>query len=137
MYENMTVLAFFALLYSAIVGRVERTALSGPLVFVGFGLLAGPHVLGWLPLNMAHTDLRIIADLTLALVLFNDASSADLRVLKRTLELPQRLLLLGLPLTIVTGTAAGWLLFDNLDLVHLALLATMLAATDAALGKAV
>ena len=114
MYENVAVFALFALLYSVVVGRVERTALSGPLVFVCFGLLASPHVFDWLHLEMAHTDLRVIADITLALVLFNDAANADLRVLRRTLELPQRLLLLGLPLTILAGTGVGLLLFDQL-----------------------
>ncbi len=137
MYENMAVISIFALLYSVVVGRVERTALSGPLVFVGFGLLASPQVLDWLHLDIAHADLRIVADLTLALVLFNDAAAADLRVLRRTLELPQRMLLLGLPMTILAGVIVGLLTFDDLGIFQLALLATMLAATDAALGKAV
>jgi NhaP-type Na+/H+ or K+/H+ antiporter len=58
-------------------------------------------------------------------------------VLRRNLGLPERLLLLGLPLTVVLGLAAALLLFPGLGLVAAALLATMLAPTDAALGKAV
>jgi NhaP-type Na+/H+ or K+/H+ antiporter len=71
------------------------------------------------------------------MVLFTDAAAADLAVLKRTEELPIRLLLIGLPLTILLGFGVGVLLFKQLSLVEIALLATMLAPTDAALGKAV
>ncbi len=51
--------------------------------------------------------------------------------------LPARLLGIGLPLTIVLGTAAAALLFGNLTLVEAALIAAILAPTDAALGQAV
>jgi len=75
--------------------------------------------------------------LTLAMVLFTDASNADLGVLKKSFHIPQRLLLIGLPLTIVLGFGVGVLLFGTLTLFEIAILATMLAPTDAALGKAV
>ena len=84
----------------------------------------------------AH-GLRTLAELTLALVLFTDAASADLRVLRVSYAIPERLLLIGLPLTILLGTGAATLLFPALGIVQCALLATMLAPTDAALGKAV
>jgi NhaP-type Na+/H+ or K+/H+ antiporter len=47
------------------------------------------------------------------------------------------MLLLGLPGVIFLGTLTAALLFDNLSLFEAAILGTMLAATDAALGKAV
>ena len=50
---------------------------------------------------------------------------------------PIRLLLVGLPLTIALGFGVGWIVFDGMSLLAIALLATMLAPTDAALGKAV
>jgi NhaP-type Na+/H+ or K+/H+ antiporter len=75
--------------------------------------------------------------LTLALVLFTDAASADMGVLRKTKALPIRLLLIGLPLTILLGYGVGVLLVEKLSLFEVALLATMLAPTDAALGKAV
>jgi len=65
------------------------------------------------------------------------AAGADLPVLSRTEALPARLLLIGLPLTILLGFGVGVLLFEKLSLFEVALLATMLAPTDAALGKAV
>ena len=58
-------------------------------------------------------------------------------VLRKAFHIPQRLLLIGLPLTILLGFGAGVLLFDGLTLLEIAILATMLAPTDAALGKAV
>jgi NhaP-type Na+/H+ or K+/H+ antiporter len=81
--------------------------------------------------------LRTLAELTLALVLFTDAANANLGVLKQSFRIPQRLLLLGLPLTILLGFGIGVFLFDGLSLFEIAILATMLAPTDAALGKAV
>jgi len=51
--------------------------------------------------------------------------------------LPIRLLLLGLPLTLAFGWLVGILLFPQVPLLELAILATILAPTDAALGKAV
>jgi NhaP-type Na+/H+ or K+/H+ antiporter len=75
--------------------------------------------------------------MTLALVLFTDAAGADLGVLRRAKALPLRLLALGLPLSILLGYAVGSVLFGALSGLELALLATMLAPTDAALGEAV
>jgi NhaP-type Na+/H+ or K+/H+ antiporter len=81
--------------------------------------------------------LSTLAELTLALVLFTDAANANLKELKLTFHIPQRLLLIGLPLTILLGFGTGLLLFGGLTLLEAAILATMLAPTDAALGKAV
>jgi len=81
--------------------------------------------------------IKAMAEVTLALVLFTDAAGADIRVLKKTTGLPMRLLLIGLPLTILLGFGIAALLVDSLSLFALAVLATMLAPTDAALGKAV
>lgn len=86
---------------------------------------------------VTNQDLRILADLTLALVLFIDAANADVAVLKTSRLIPRRMLLFGLPGTIALSFAAGLLIFDGLSMYELAILATMLAATDAALGKAV
>ena len=137
MYEDLTIIALFTFVYAAAAGGIEKTIVSGPMVFVFFGLLFGPLGLGILDLDVTNTDLRILADLTLAVILFIDASNADLGVLRRSFKIPQRMLVIGLPLVIFLGFAVGYLLFDTLTLLELAILATMLAATDAALGKAV
>lgn len=137
MYENLAVLAIFAFVYSAVGGRLERTPFSGALVFTAFGLIVGPLGLGVLRLDVDAEGIRTLAEITLALVLFIDAANANLGVLKRQVRLPRRMLAIGLPLTILLGFGFGVLLFDGLGLLEVALIATMLAPTDAALGKAV
>ena len=67
--------------------------MNGAFVYMLFGLAMGPVGLGVLDLSISKEGIRTVAELTLALVLFTDASSADLRVLRRTVRLPQRLLL--------------------------------------------
>jgi NhaP-type Na+/H+ or K+/H+ antiporter len=137
MYIELAVLALFIFCYSMVAGRFERAATSGPIIFVVAGLLMGPLVLGWFDGDASRTELRVLADLTLALILFIDAANADLAILKRQIRIPSRMLLLGLPGVIFLGTLFAALLFDALTLFEAAILGTMLAATDAALGKAV
>jgi len=137
MYAELAILAVFVFLYSAVAGGIERTMISGPIVFTVVGLVIGPLGLGWLQPDLDNDGLRALADITLALVLFIDAANADLGVVKRGFRIPQRMLAFGLPLTILLGFGLGLLLFDQLSVFELAILATMLAATDAALGKAV
>jgi NhaP-type Na+/H+ or K+/H+ antiporter len=137
MYENLALIGAFVFLYSLLSGWLERTPVSGAVVFTAFGLAFGPLGLGILTLTVDAEGLRTLAELTLAMVLFTDASGANLGVLTRNRRIPTRLLLFGLPLTILLGFGAGVLLFRDLTLLEVAILATMLAPTDAALGKAV
>ncbi|MGB8333720.1 MAG: cation:proton antiporter [Desulfobacterales bacterium] len=137
MYQHLAILAAFVFVYSAVAGRMEKMPISGAIVAMGFGLACGP--LG-LRIFTPHIDgelLRTMAELTLALVLFTDAANADLGVLKINRQFPERLLLMGLPLTILLGFGFGVLVFPGMTLFELAVRATMLAPTDAALGKAV
>ncbi len=136
-YSELAVVAIIAFIYSVVAGRVERSAITGPIVFVVVGFLIGPFGTGWIQPDLGNADLRLLADLTLALILFIDAAGADLKVLKQHIRLPIRMLLVGLPGVIALGTFCAWLVFDELTLVEAAILATMLAATDAALGKGV
>jgi sodium/hydrogen antiporter len=137
MYENAAILAAVVLLYSAGAGRIGRSWLSGPILFTAAGLILGPAGIDALRLSLTAADLRTLAELALAMVLFSDAAHADLSVVRRTADLPGRLLLIGLPLTIVLGFLIGLLVFPQLDLLEVALLATLLAPTDAALGTPV
>jgi NhaP-type Na+/H+ or K+/H+ antiporter len=137
MYQELAILAIFVFIYSIFAGRIERSNLSGPIIFVVVGFLLGPMVLGWFNDTIDTTELRVVADLTLALVLFVDAANADLSILKRQMQIPSRMLLIGLPGAIALGFGLAVLLFDGLGVFEAAILATMLAATDAALGKAV
>jgi len=137
MYENLALLAGFVFLFSLVSGGLKRTPISGPIVFTAFGMAFGPLGLGLLSMNVDTEGLRTLAELTLALVLFTDAANANLGVLSRNFRLPERLLLGGLPLTILLGFGLAAWMFPGLTALEAALLATMLAPTDAALGKAV
>jgi NhaP-type Na+/H+ or K+/H+ antiporter len=137
MYENLAVLAAVVLVYSALAGRVGRSWLSGPILFTGAGLLLGPAGVDMLELPLTAADLKILAEISLAMVLFTDAARSNLSVVRRTIGLPERLLLIGLPLTIVLGFLAGLIVFPLVDALEVALLATLLAPTDAALGAPV
>jgi sodium/hydrogen antiporter len=137
MYQNAAFLAAFLLVYSAVAGRVERSLISGPIVFTAVGFILGPDVLGVLRINISGEGLRILAELTLAMVLFTDAANADFGLVRRNLGLPERLLLIGLPLTIVLGFLLAAIVLPSLETIEVALLATILAPTDAALGKPV
>ena len=130
-------MAIFAFGYSLISGRVEKLPVSAPIVFVIVGLLLGPLGLGWFRGDVSRETFRVLVDITLVLILFIDAASSNTSVLRSAFRIPTRMLLLGLPGSIALGGLVAWLLFDNLSVYECAILGTMLAATDAALGKAV
>ncbi len=137
MYGNLAILGTFIFLYSVTSGGLEKTPINGAIVFTAFGLVFGPLGLDLLTLKMEAEGLSTLAELTLALLLFTDAANADLEKLKHFYSIPLRLLLIGLPITILFGFGVGFVLFGGLTLLEIAILATMLAPTDAALGKAV
>jgi NhaP-type Na+/H+ or K+/H+ antiporter len=137
MYLELAILALFIFSYSLVAGRVERAAASGPIVFVVSGFIMGPMIFGWFDGDVSRDGIKLLADLTLALILFIDAANADFSVLKKQFRIPSRMLLVGLPGVIFLGTLAAAVLFDKLSIFEAAILGTMLAATDAALGKAV
>jgi NhaP-type Na+/H+ or K+/H+ antiporter len=130
-------IAAFALLvagYALIANRLDRLSIGPALAFVTVGFILGPVVLGVLPLDIESSTVRHLAEVTLALVLFTDASTVDLAGLRRDAGLIGRLLGIGLLLTIAGGGLAGALLFPELPLATALLIGAILAPTDAALG---
>ena len=107
------------------------------MVFVVIGLLVGPKLLDEIDVSSTSSTTRALANATLALVLFCDASRIDLRQLRRGVGVPLRLLGIGLPLTIALGTVAAATLFGQLSIEEALILGVALAPTDAALGQAV
>ena len=76
-------------------------------------------------------------ELTLAALLFADATTVPLRSLKGDAGVPGRLLSVGLLLTLVLGAVVAMLVVPGLSWAEAALIAAVLAPTDAALGMAV
>jgi len=136
-YLGLACFAALVFLYSLVSNKVERLSLSGPIVFVAAGVLLGPYGLNWFSPASGSFNGKALIDITLALFLFVDAASANLDVLRKNWRIPGRMLLLGLPLNICLGSFAALWLFPSLSLYEAAMLGAMLAATDAALGKAV
>ena len=136
-YQNLAVIAAFVFLYSLLASRLERSRINGALVYVLVGFLCSNYVFNFIDIRIGGEGLRTLAELTLALVLFTDSANTNLSTLRRFETIPIRLLLGGLPLTIAMGIGVGCLIFGDLAFFEIALLATMLAPTDAALGKPV
>jgi sodium/hydrogen antiporter len=121
----------------AVSRRLSGTPVTPAILFVAFGLLVGPQVLDGIDLSSRSATVRALAETTLALVLFSDASRIDLGALRRTVGVPVRLLGIGLPLTIALGAVAAAAVFGELTVEEAVILAVVLAPTDAALGQAV
>jgi NhaP-type Na+/H+ or K+/H+ antiporter len=134
---SLAIIAALVLGYAGLSLRLERTVLTAPMLFVAAGLLVGTEGLGWLDVGIESGGVRALAEATLTLVLFADASRINLTALRREVALPARLLGIGLPLTIAAGTVIAVLLFTQLSWLEALVLAIVLAPTDAALGQAV
>lgn len=125
------------LVWSALSGRIERGVLTAPMAFTAFGFAVGPAAADLVNLDMAQGGLHLLAEATLALVLFTDAARINVRQLAKDHVAPLRMLLIALPLTILLGAVVGAWLFGGWMFWEAALLAAILAPTDAALGQAV
>jgi NhaP-type Na+/H+ or K+/H+ antiporter len=134
---SLALIAVALLGVAAISGRLSGTPLTPAMLFVAFGLMVGSKVLDGIDLSSSSSTVRALAEATLALVLFSDASRIDLRELRREISVPLRLLGIGLPLTIAFGAVAAGFLFGQLTLGEAVILGVILAPTDAALGQAV
>src|SRR3954464_6172623 len=134
---TLAVVALTLLGVAAISGRLSGTAVTPAMVFVLVGFLVGPEVLGEIDLESSGATVRTLAEARVGLVLFWAASSIDLRLLRREVGVPLRLLGIGLPLTIGLGALAAGLVFGQLTVAEALILAIVLAPTDAALGQAV
>jgi len=132
----LTTIAVLLIAYAAVSKRLQRANVSNAIFFTTTGLLAGP-VLGLLDVEVESEQVKVLAEITLTLVLFADASRISLGPLRREFVVPLRLLGIALPLTIAAGTLAGALVIPGVGLAEALVLAVVLACTDAALGQAV
>ena len=123
--------------YALVALKLERWWISAPMLFTATGFLLGPSALNVLPFRIGDELALTAAEVSLALLLFADASTVKLREVEGDARLPQRLLLIGLPITIVLGTLVAGLMFPGIGWAAAAVIATILAPTDAALGLAV
>ena len=98
-------------------GLVERSPLSFPLMFLGFGFLLGERGFGFIEMDPHDPLLEVIATLTLCLVLFLDAVKLQVEELGRRWVIPALILGPGTGMIIAFGAVPialmvgfGWLL---------------------------
>lgn len=132
---DIAVIAVTILAYAVVSGRLARSWITMPMVFVAIG--AAFDATDVVDLALAIDQVDVLAEVTLAIILFSDALGLNARELRANSALPARLLLIGLPLTIAFGALVnGWLL-PGVGFGAAALIASVLAPTDAALGEAI
>ena len=131
------IIALSILGFGAVSGRLIKSPITAPMVFTSIGFLIGPGGFGLAEINVGAESTMLLAELTLVLILFTDASRINIATLHSEHTIPVRLLGLGLPLTIVAGFVVALVLFPEFGVWHVAVLAAILAPTDAALGQVV
>lgn len=134
MSVDLTILAALVALYAVVATKLARWSITGPMVFVMIGFLLGPRVLGVLVLATQAELVKTLTEITLALLLFSDASTLNLRQIREDEQLPVRLLTIGMLLTLAFGALIALVLFPGEGVAFAALIAAILAPTDAALG---
>jgi len=134
---TFAVLAMLILAWAVTSKVLARANINGPLVFTVAGYLLANPDWGVLAVNFKAPSIHVIAELTLALLLFADASRVNASKLRSDIGFPSRLLGLGLPLSVILGSLlAAWLL-DDLSWALAGFVGATLAPTDAALSAQV
>ena len=134
MAQGLALFAVAIVLYAALAAWLGRWSVTMPMVFVAIGFLLGPGGTGLLQLSPQAEPVKTLTEATLALLLFADASTLDLKQVRDDAQLPLRLLTIGMLLTMALGTVFALGLLPAEGLAFAALLGAILAPTDAALG---
>jgi NhaP-type Na+/H+ or K+/H+ antiporter len=135
--SSLVVVAAVFLVYALLSRRLDGTPVTAAMIFVAAGFAFSAEGLDWLHFSLDEEGVRALAEATLAVVLFTDASRIDVRALRREYGVPLRLLGVGLPLTIAAGAITAAIVLHDVTWAEAAVVAIVLAPTDAALGQAV
>jgi NhaP-type Na+/H+ or K+/H+ antiporter len=133
----LAIVATSVVAWGLVSARLQRLYVSAAIVFVLIGLVVANEPVALIDVSIGSAELRTLAEVTLALLLFSDAARVNLRKLRHDADVPLRLLGVGLPLTIAAGAVLAVVLFPDLDPWSAALIAAAVAPTDAALGAQV
>ena len=136
--ETTALLVLLGVITYALLSRaLSRTILTLPILFTGLGLLLSAPLHAAVPADLVHGGKRLLAEITLVLLLFSDASHVRFARLKQDYRLPLRMLSIGMPLSIGLGTAVIFGLAPENGIAMALLTAAVLTPTDAALGQTV
>jgi len=137
MIVALITIAVILILYGAVCKPLGARGITSAMTFTAAGLCVGTSALKLVNIHLESIAAERFCELALVFLLFSDSTRIDLAGLRRHLGWPSRLLLIGLPLTIVAGLGAGLLVFPGIALASAFVLSTMVCATDAALGQRV
>ncbi len=131
------VLAALVFGWAVLARPLERLGISAPMLFVAAGLLLGNGHVHRVEVNIGTSTVRVLAEITLALVLFSDASGINPKLLRHDSAWPLRLLAVGLPISMAFGTVVGFVVLPGMTWVLAVLVASVVSATDASLSASV
>jgi len=123
--------------YALFAARLDRFSIGPALAFIAIGILLSDDALGWITVEPEAEPVKLLAEATLTLLLFSDASTIRIQALRRDAAAVSRLLVIGLLLSIALGAVLAGLLFPGVSMGIALLIGAALAPTDAALGQAV
>ena len=132
--SDLAIVAALVFGWGTLSARLERFDVTAPITFVVAGLLLTHGPLAFLGIQPSNELIKELAEFTLALVLFSDASRVGLHELRAAAGLYLRLLGVALPLTIGLGTLLALALAGGGSIWLALLVGAALAPTDAALG---
>ncbi len=135
MINGLLIVTMFTVAFTMVARGLSGTIVTAPMLFLGLGWLLS--LTGLMPYEQVEETLHLVAEVALIVVLFLDAAQTNLRALLVRHVWPIRMLAVGLPLTIVLGTLAAFPFLPGWPLAAVALVAAILAPTDAALGQVV
>jgi NhaP-type Na+/H+ or K+/H+ antiporter len=135
--ESVALVCLVAIGFGLTARRLERWSVGGPVVFLVAGVVLGPALTDQIDLPLGGNAVQAVTELTLAILLFTDASTLGITTLRRSGSIPVRLLSFGLPLAILAGALLGHWLLAGITWGLAFLVASVLAPTDAALSLGV
>lgn len=133
----ITIFVFLVFLFTLVSARLENRQVTAPMVFTAAGVFVGLISPEALERETTFDVFLKTAEVGLVLLLFTDASRTNLKVLRRIQSVPIRLLSVGMLLTMALGALAAKLVFPDLRWTEAAILAAILAPTDAGLGQVI
>jgi NhaP-type Na+/H+ or K+/H+ antiporter len=126
---SLAIIGVVIIISALLSGLIDRSGLPQVAVFLTLGAALGSFGLGLLNINVDSPALRVVAILSLALVLFTDAVSLNLKQARRHSALAFRLLGPGTLLTAACIAFAAWWLL-KVPFAVAAMLGAALASTD-------
>src|SRR5947208_1889339 len=132
--SDLAIVAALVFGWGTLSARLERFDVTAPITFVVAGLLLTHGPLAFLAVAPSNELIKELAEFTLVLILFSDASRVGLHELRADAGLYLRLLGAALPVTIGLGTLLALAMFGGGNIWLALLVGAALAPTDAALG---